>query len=127
MIEIILPIRKEFSDKIFSGEKKFEFRKNVPINPVSKIYVYESRGAGAIVGEFTVDSVITGCPEDLWDATKHASGINLDSYLAYFHGKSKAFAYPIKTFVRYERPKRLSEFGLSAAPQNFVKVDRRQK
>lgn len=122
MIEIVLPIRKEFSDKIFSGEKKFEFRKSIPKNHVSKIYIYESRGCGAIVGEIDVDYVLCDTPKDLWNVTKQASGIDYESYLTYFKGKTKAYAYPIKKYTKYECPKNLSEFGLSTAPQNFVKI-----
>ena len=125
MIEILLPIRKEFSDKIFSGEKKFEFRKSIPKSQVSKIYVYESRSCGIIVGEICVADVLCDTPEALWNVTKQASGIDYDSYLSYFKGKTKAYAYPIKSFIKYECPKGLSDFGLSRAPQNFVKVQKR--
>lgn len=122
MIEIILPVRKVFSDKIFSGEKKFEYRKAIPLDRVSKIYIYESRGSGTIVGEIEVDEVLSEEPEKLWQLTKDAAGIDHASFRQYFNGRAMAHAFPVKSYLKYERAKSLSEFGLSSAPQNFVKI-----
>lgn len=61
-MDILLPLHKEWSDKILSGEKPFEFRninfKN--LNCGDKIFIYETgyNGIKKVVGEATVKQIL---------------------------------------------------------------------
>ncbi len=59
-MNVILPIHKQYSDRIFDGSKPYEFRNRVPkIQKGDKVFVYETKknGCGMIVGYFIVDGV----------------------------------------------------------------------
>lgn len=66
MKTILLPIRKEYCEKIFNGQKKYEFRKSVPSDDIAKIIVYESKGHKFIIGELLINNVFSGSVEDIW-------------------------------------------------------------
>lgn len=62
-MDIMIAIYKHWTDKIFAGEKPFEFRTKLPakFNPGDKIYFYETKrhgGAAAVVGECVVDAIL---------------------------------------------------------------------
>lgn len=59
-MNVILPIHKKYSDRIFSGLKPYEFRNRVPkLEKYDKVFVYETKkyGCGMVVGYFTVKDV----------------------------------------------------------------------
>lgn len=122
MITIILPIKKCYSDLIFSGEKRFEFRRKIPTEPVNTILVYESQGCGKIVGRLTIGETLTKSVKELYQVTKEYGGVDFKTFCKYFEGCQKCNAYSILSFDRFNTPKDLSEYGLSKAPQNFVIV-----
>ncbi len=62
-MDIMIAIYNHWTEKIFAGEKPFEFRTKVPsqFHPGDKIYFYEPKrfgGAAAVVGECTVDEIM---------------------------------------------------------------------
>lgn len=122
MNAIILPIKKTFSDRIFAGAKKCEYRKSLPKREVNKILVYESQGVGAVVGEFEVSGLVFGKIVDLWNTTNEYSDTTKAEFDAYYANKETGVAYKIKNPVRYEKPIPITEFGLKAAPQSFAYV-----
>ena len=61
-MNVIFPIRKKYSDFIFSGRKPMEFRNRLPkLKNGDKCYIYECKngGCGMVVGYFTVKSTET--------------------------------------------------------------------
>lgn len=59
-MNVILPIHKPYTDRIFNGRKPFEFRNRIPkLEKYDKVFVYETKknGCGMVVGYFTVKSV----------------------------------------------------------------------
>ena len=55
MKAILISIKPEWCDKIFSGEKTVEVRKVAPkLKPPFKVYVYQTK-EGKVVGEFVYD------------------------------------------------------------------------
>ena len=68
-MNVMYSLYKHWCDMILSGEKPLEFRTKLPKNlkPGTKIYLYETRkhgGAGAVVGECTVQDIIPVLSED---------------------------------------------------------------
>lgn len=124
MNSILLSIHKSYSDKIFSGQKKFEYRRVIPKNRISRIMVYEARGCGKIIGELIIDNIVSGSMSEIWESTSYAGGVTYQDFVNYFNGKNKAFAYSISKVKIYDKPKSLADFGLSKAPQNFVWIER---
>lgn len=122
MTAILLSIKPEFVARIFSGDKKFEFRKVIPTAQVDKIYIYATRPICAVVGYATVSGIISDNPDILWNKTDKYAGIARDFFDSYFSGRAQAHAYCLDNVIKYNVPRSLSEFGIHKAPQDFVYI-----
>lgn len=125
-MKVLLSIKPEYADRIFSGEKKFEFRKSVFKNTDVKIVViYATMPIGKIVGEFEIGQIIKEQPSKLWKSTKEFSGITKDFFESYFHGRTAGYAISVKKATRYETPLELSSMVPNGIPpQSFRYLDR---
>ena len=124
MATILLAIKPEFVEKIFNGVKKFEFRRRMPNKVVDKIIIYATAPVGRVVGEVVVNSIISMSPNKLWNMTQDFAGIGRDFFDSYFSGCDIAHAYVLENVQKYEQPRELSDFGIRAAPQSFVYMDK---
>jgi len=122
---ILLSIKPEYSDRIFSGEKKYEFRKHLANKKISKIVVYSSSPVQKVIGEVEVISTLAMKPSPLWELTKKEAGISREKFRKYFSGCKMAFAYKLGETKLYDSPKSLSEYGIKNAPQSFVYLQER--
>lgn len=113
-MKVLLSIKPEFADRIFSGEKKFEFRKSTFKRDVTTVVVYVTQPVGMIVGEFKIGGILEGSPQELWERTKEQAGISWDKFLAYFSGKANGYA------IQVEKPERYGEAINPAALESFT-------
>ena len=120
MATVLLAIKPEFVERIFSGEKKFEFRRNVARRAVDKIIIYATRPVCAVVGVADVCGIVSGAPDYVWAQTCASAGIGREFFDSYFRGRDVAYAYKLGRVVRFDVPRVLSEFGVRAAPQGLV-------
>ena len=118
---IILSIHPCHIEKIFSGEKIYEFRKIIP-SDIQNIVVYATSPIKKIVAVLEVDKVLTDTPESIWKQTSKHSGVTKDFFMSYFSGKEKANAIKIKSFLKLKEPKSLPFVGIEYAPQSFVYI-----
>jgi|AntRauTorcE11898_2_1112593.scaffolds.fasta_scaffold39329_2 predicted transcriptional regulator len=120
--KVLLSIKPEFANKIFNGEKKFEYRRVIFKNKnVSKIVVYASSPVKKVIGEFDVGEIINTSKTELWNKTRKYSGITKDYFDKYFDDKEFGYAIEIKRVERFDKPKCLNEeYGVSSPPQSFV-------
>lgn len=102
-MKALLSIKPEFAEKIFSGEKGFEFRKATFSRDVSSIVLYVTAPVGKIVGEFKVVSILEDTPASLWEQTRDQAGISKQFFFTYFKGRKKAFAIEIGSPHKYEQ------------------------
>ena len=60
---VLISVHKKYSDQIFEGTKKFEFRKNKLGKNTKRIYVYESKSdiKDKLIGYFLTDENIKKC------------------------------------------------------------------
>ena len=101
-MNVILSIKPELVEKIFSGEKKYEYRKVLFKQKVDTVYIYASRPIGKIVGEFKLEEIICDTPENIWKLTKEQSGVTKKFFDKYYEGKDKGVALKIKDCEEYE-------------------------
>ncbi|MEZ7196872.1 hypothetical protein [Pseudodesulfovibrio karagichevae] len=124
MASIFLPIKPVYADRLLSGEKRFEYRKSIPSKDISAVVIYASSPKKMIVGIGIVDHILCGSVSDIWQKTRHASGINKDAYLHYFEGKRTAYAIQfseIRRLTTMVPPETLSE--TFRIPQSFTYID----
>ena len=119
---IILPIKPEYTEKILKGTKKYEFRKRACREKIDKIYIYETAPVKKVVAEVSVDEIIKGSPQYIWNICSKYGGINKQKYDQYFNDSPNAAAYKLGCVKKYEKPKELSDFGVDYVPQSFVYV-----
>ncbi|MBL7815635.1 MAG: ASCH domain-containing protein [Saprospiraceae bacterium] len=120
-MKALLSIKPRFVEKIFNGEKKFEYRKVVFARKNIKIVVvYATMPVGKIVGEFSIEEILESTPSEIWAKTKDFSGVEKSFYDDYFEGRTKAFAIKIKDAVLYDIPINPYETeNKFTAPQSF--------
>jgi predicted transcriptional regulator len=117
-----LSIKPCYSDAIFRGEKRFEFRRTIFRQPVTVVVVYTTSPVCRVVGEFEVQSVITDTISSLWNRTKHRAGIDRKRFFGYFAGRETGHAIVIGRVRRYPEALDIGDgFGIRP-PQSFAYV-----
>ena len=101
---VILPIKPQFADKIFTQTKKYEYRKVIFGSDVKKVYVYVTKPFSRIIGYFIIDTIIQGSPSAVWDKTSKESGITKEFYDDYFVGHDKSYAIKIQSVKLFNTP-----------------------
>ena len=54
---ILISIKPEYVEKIFNGEKKWEYRRKTPNTDVKKMVIYATAPVSAVVGEAEIKSI----------------------------------------------------------------------
>lgn len=124
-MKVLLSIKPEFVEKIFCGEKRYEYRKALFKNSeVNTIVVYSTMPVGRIVGEFKIKKVHKDSPNQIWEKTQKHSGVEEDFYKEYFKGRNHGFAIEISNYIRYDHPIDPREiFDNFTAPQSFSYIE----
>jgi predicted transcriptional regulator len=123
-MRVLLSIKPEYTTKILSGEKTYEFRKQIPKRKIKKVFIYESYPTKNIVGWFSIKGILSGSPEEIWEKCKTKGGINKDKYFTYCNGNKIVHAFEIDEIVRFNSPINPVEIDPKfKAPQNFSYLD----
>jgi predicted transcriptional regulator len=121
-MKVLLSIKPEYANKIFSGEKRFEFRKRAFRNiEVHTVVVYSTMPVGRIIGEFTIKHIHQDSPDSIWSKTEKYSGIKEDFFREYYFGRDLAVAIEVDKPILYKKainPK--EEYKDFTAPQSFM-------
>ncbi|MDO9537937.1 MAG: hypothetical protein Q7J68_06425 [Thermoplasmata archaeon] len=120
-MQILLSIKPEFVEKIFTGEKRFEFRKQIPKQRFDKVFIYESSPTQNIVGWFSIGRIIKGHPNHVWKTCKSEGGIEENRYFEYCNGNAKMYAFEINEVHKFNEP--INPFEIKkdfVPPQNFA-------
>lgn len=120
---ILLPIKPLYAEKIFMGEKKYEFRKKLCTENIDKIYFYATSPVKKIVGEADVLEKYSMEKKRLWNLTYSHSGISADFFEQYFQTHTRANAYKLGKSTRYASPFTLGEIGLNYTPQSYAYIN----
>jgi predicted transcriptional regulator len=122
--KVLLSIKPHYAEQIFSGSKRYEFRRVVfRSESVTKIVVYASSPVQRVIGEFRVDEILAFQKEELWRKTKRHGGINKQCFDSYFSGRDMAYAIRVSSPRRYANPVRISDlFSFTRPPQSFCYI-----
>ncbi len=103
-MKVLLSIKPEYADKLFSGEKKYEYRKAIFREQVECIVVYSTMPEGKLIGELQIETILEDEPDVLWERTRDAAGITEDFFRQYFSGRSRGYAIKVAKANRYAAP-----------------------
>ena len=96
----VFSIKKRYSDKIFSKEKRVEFRRqNVNVRAGDVCLVYTSSPVMEITGYFIVKEKIREPVKKLWKSTKEIAGISKREFEEYFEKCDQGTAITLKSRV----------------------------
>ena len=122
-MKVLLSIKPEFAERIFSGSKKYEFRRSIFKNPdVKTVVVYASSPVQRVIGEFDIETVLKGSPQTLWKKTKKYSGITEEYFFEYFSERKEGFAIKVKRTRRFREPRCLRTTYDVSPPQSFCYI-----
>lgn len=122
MSTILMSIKPEYVNKIFSGEKKYEYRKRICKKQIDKIIVYSSSPIQKVVGELIIKQVLYDNKNTIWNKTNLYGGISKECYDKYYKNCDNAVAYEIEKAVLYDKPKDLKDFNIITAPQSYIYI-----
>ena len=105
---LIMSIKTVHANKIFTGEKTFEYRtKTINNKNLNKYcFIYSSEQEKAIIGYVVFDYIVEGNYDYLIKNTKCENISGLKDYLA---SKEKGYALHIKEYSKFETPIKLEE------------------
>jgi len=122
-MRVLLSIKPEFALKIFTGEKKYEFRRVIFKNKkIEKVFVYASSPVKKVIGEFEIETILTDNISILWEQTRQHSGISEEYFYSYFNNKVIGHAIKVKSFKVYEKPLCIKKDFQAIPPQSFIYV-----
>lgn len=122
-MKVLLSINPEYVEKIFSGEKKYEFRRNIfKRKNIKSIIIYSTSPVKKVVGEFYIEEIIEDLPEKLWELDPKNTGISEEKFYKYFENKKNGYAIKIGKLIKYKTTKNLQDFSIKSAPQSFVYI-----
>ena len=102
--DVIISIRPNFAEAIFSGVKTIELRRRVPQLPIgTKLWIYATKPTGAVLGYAMVDGVVSGSLDEIWAVSIERAGVSRAAFDAYFAGLEKGVAL-ILSHVRQGQP-----------------------
>ena len=117
---IIISIHPCHIEKIFSGEKFYEYRKRIPLD-TKYLIVYATAPIKKIVALIEVDHIIFGTPREIWDKTKNGAGISNKFFESYFTKKNIAYAIKFKNIFKLENPKFITILNKNMhPPQSYM-------
>ncbi len=122
MCKLLMSINPQHVDNILAGTKRFEYRKTRCKEAIDAIVIYSTAPVMQIVAEVEVTDIIEGSPQMVWKKTATAAGIDKAFFDHYYSGRNIAVAYVLGQVKRYKTPRKLSDFGVKAAPQSYVYI-----
>jgi predicted transcriptional regulator len=83
--DIVISMRLKFVERIASGQKAAELRRRAPrIQPGCRVWIYTKAPEAMISICVTVDRIITGSPQEIWQSHKLQLGVSRDEFDSYF-------------------------------------------
>ncbi|WP_423841859.1 ASCH domain-containing protein [Aeromonas veronii] len=102
-MRVLMSIKPEYANAIFSGVKTYEFRRKIfKRKDVSTVVVYVTKPVGKVIGEFTIDTIISDRPSTIWIKTSQEAGISEGYFNSYFSGVDIGYAIKVGALKKYE-------------------------
>ncbi len=120
---LVLSIKPEHAEAIFSRKKTVEYRKQKPRANITGVYIHVCGEDPAYVQGYAGCSGCTrGKPRVVWGVTKDEGAITEKAFFDYFGDAEKAYALRLFGAMRLAKPIPLSRLGLTRPPQGLAYV-----
>lgn len=101
-MNVFLPIRPVYAERIFRGTKRVEFRRYRFARKVKRVIVYAGLPVRRILGYFSILRVDSGRPVEIWDKYSKYGGVDRAEFFDYYAGCDTAYAYVIGEVWAFE-------------------------
>lgn len=118
---VLLSVKPQFAEAILAGRKTYEFRRAMfRRRNVNTVVLYASSPVCRVVGEFTIQEVLSLALDALWEKTREGGDIDRDYFYRYFRGLEGGYALKVNRVRRYRSPLYLKkDLGITHPPQSF--------
>lgn len=121
---LILSLKPNYADLVFSGLKKAELRRRLSAQIANRdVFIYVSSPVKQLRGGFRVGQVWSGTPEDVWKMVSNGAGVSRSVFDDYYEGTKVAHALEILDVWEYAKPRSLDSLRESAngfvVPQSY--------
>lgn len=132
---VLLSIHPEWAEKIYSGEKKVEWRKTFPTEatPGLPVLIYETAPVCMVTGLFywiSKESLIIREPDfegqeinPVAQRLIDAGCVPLEDLKKYQGANGRLYAWNARCKMKFQEPRPLSAYGLKRAPQSWQYVE----
>lgn len=105
---ILMSIKTKYANQIFSGIKKYEYRKkSIGVeNCNKKIFIYSSGFDKKIIGYIIIDKIISG---DINYVLKVTDNVGNNDVIKYFGDSNSCYAFHIFKTYKFSKPISLNE------------------
>lgn len=104
-MDVLLSIRPKYVRLIFSGKKRFEFRKKIfkKLNS-GLVYIYSSTPERKVVGSIKFSQIYSDKPKTLWSQFSKEAGITKKDFFKYFDKCHLGYAIEIESYNLFAIP-----------------------
>ena len=126
---ILISIKQEYANRIFSGDKTIELRKSSPkVSEGDLVVIYVTSPEKKIKGIARVKGIVKDTPTNLWGNYKDVAGINKEAYFSYYEKSEHAIGILLKDVFEFSESISLSkiksEIPSFAPPQSYQYVSK---
>lgn len=90
---VVLTVRQPYAQAIMRGGKSVEVRRRFSKRWMGcRASVYASGGSGGLVGEVTIEDVVRGSPDEIWERFGSGMGCSFESFSEYVGPREQVFA-----------------------------------
>lgn len=125
---VLMSIKPVYAELIKSGRKTIELRRVAPkVKPGDVLVIYESSPIKRITAVCEIEAIIVTEPSTLWEISKTAAGLSINSFKQYFAGKNQAVGIQLRRVQKLNEPKELSALSENMrAPQSYRYISHEQ-
>lgn len=117
---VLMSIRPQYSEPIFAGTKRVEFRRRCFRDKNVSVLVYSSSPVQMVEGWLGVRRVVEAAPSRLWKDYADVGGISREMFRDYFDGCALGFAIEISSAHRLDASLPLRRVGpIARPPQSY--------
>src|SRR5208337_3884986 len=107
---LLLSVKPNYAEKIMRNEKTIEVRRQFSEKWLGqRVSLYASRPLGALVGEATVEGVVTGNPNEIWSKFGSDIQCSKEEFDSYVGCSEKIFAIELGSPFPYAEPVPLNQ------------------
>lgn len=126
--DIVISVQQKFVERIIAGEKAAELRRRAPrIQPGCRVWIYSKAPEAMISICVTVDRIVKGSPQGIWQSHRTDLGVSRDEFDAYFGDTKIGCAIFFKEVVDVSPRVALSEIRSKSKgfhpPQFFKRLE----